>query len=201
RRSRSSRSKKRPPRPPPLPLPPLGFPAASPAAAGRAHGGAARRGGGPGAEEMEVPISPAGLDTLLSRMTVALNRVEASQGSAVRGRRAELELLTELGHVRDFMRQAAQDTEHREAFHEIFDECSRVARVRVLCEEVRLSESNCADARLKGCLDSCKAVEAIVLQKGWARSRLRQAVARERELFVDDQSCSGRVLGCRQWSW
>eukprot|EP00928_Gymnodinium_smaydae_P069318 TRINITY_DN5275_c0_g1_i1.p1 TRINITY_DN5275_c0_g1~~TRINITY_DN5275_c0_g1_i1.p1 ORF type:complete len:811 (+),score=140.84 TRINITY_DN5275_c0_g1_i1:48-2435(+) len=117
--------------------------------------------------------------------TVAIERVKTSQGSAVRLPKAELELLGHIEVARDLMLQALVNQAGRAELQEVFGgDCSRIARLRAICEDVEFSEMNQGDQRVPTCLRACESVEKVLVESGDGVA-LRRAQSAARALMGD----------------
>jgi len=136
------------------------------------------------------------IDEELSKLVSTLNLVDASQGTRVQLIEAELDLLEHMEKIRDFMTEALKDTKDRTVLLEIFGgDCSRIARIRAVCEAVIFSDKNAGDQRLKTCLSTCESVETVILDLGFA-DELKKAQEKEKqELQGEEDDIPDAVYG------
>merc|ERR1712014_18025 len=113
----------------------------------------------------EIPTE-AKADELIDKLEAACDRVEDAQNSVVKLHLFELELLTKVEQMRDFMSSVLQDD--KSALIEIFGgDCSRIARIRCVLEGVHFSKKNAKDRRLTMCMRACESVESILVDMGF----------------------------------
>jgi len=124
------------------------------------------------------------MDKLLEDILAAIAKVESSQG-IVSLPKAELNLLSHIEVARDFTMKIVANQSERCKLREIFGgDCSRIARLRAICENIKLSDMNRSDQRLNTCLRACESVEKVVVDLGDGEF-LRMAQARIRAAMQD----------------
>lgn len=94
--------------------------------------------------------TPEEVDKILDKIDSCIQKVDASQHSMVRLRKAEFDLLAQLEIARDIM-QRIQKSGDRVLLRNTFIDCSRVARLGTMLGAIRLSDMNAGDQRLKNC--------------------------------------------------
>lgn len=94
--------------------------------------------------------TPEEVDKILDKIDSCIQKVDASQHSMVRLRKAEFDLLAQLEIARDIM-QRIQKSGDRVLLRNTFIDCSRVARLSTMLGAIRLSDMNAGDQRLKNC--------------------------------------------------
>lgn len=103
------------------------------------------------------------MDEMLQKLDARLAKVDQVQGSRVKLPKAELELLEQIGHIRDFMAASMKD---RDVLKEVFSDCTRVSRVRAVLDVVRLSGQNADDKRLAECVKTVDSIQQVVKESG-----------------------------------
>jgi Ca2+-binding EF-hand superfamily protein len=118
------------------------------------------RGTGPGRTGVKLP-TPEEVDECLGKIETCLKKVDASQDSMVRLRKAEINLLSELEKVRDLIQRILKSGD-RHLLKRTLADCGRVARLRCSIDAMHLSEMNANDQRYKTTDQVCQAVEEMI---------------------------------------
>lgn len=137
----------------------------------------------------KTELSAEAMDGIVEKMEAGLRRVEDCQGSVVKLRNAEVELLQVYEAARNFMMDLLSDNSgEREALQSIFGgDCDRIARIHECLENGKFSEMYVDDPRISGCKGACESVEKVLqdLGLGWA---LRQALDKEKQAAAKRRS-------------
>eukprot|EP00930_Biecheleria_cincta_P033962 TRINITY_DN23501_c0_g1_i2.p1 TRINITY_DN23501_c0_g1~~TRINITY_DN23501_c0_g1_i2.p1 ORF type:complete len:477 (-),score=104.91 TRINITY_DN23501_c0_g1_i2:88-1518(-) len=121
-----------------------------------------------------------GIDEILKRLVLALTKIESSQKSAVRLPKAEIDFLGQLELARNHLLDTLHKHDRSVLLAVYGGDCSRIARIRALCEAVNFSQMNAGDQRLSTCLSACSSVEQVIVDKGFGR-QLQEAQQNEKE--------------------
>jgi len=123
----------------------------------------------------EIKCTEEGIDAIVGRMEASLAKVEELQGSMVKLKKAEMDLLKAFEEARDYMMKMLKQ-ESRETLQNIFGgDCKRIASIgNCLKSAVFADKGTKDDQRIAGCQSACESVEKVLedLGLGWA---LRQA--------------------------
>jgi len=131
----------------------------------------------------EITCTEEVIDEIVSRMEAGVAKVEECQGSMVKLKRAEMEVLKAFEEARDYMNKMLQ-SETREKLVNIFGgDCTRIAMIGNCLKSVEFSDPGTRnDQRNAGCQDACDSVEKVLedLGLGWALRQAQQAEADKR---------------------
>lgn len=135
---------------------------------------------------MPIPRTPEGMDRLLGRLDLCLACVENPPASEVGVQKAKLELLSNLEEARNIMHEVMRNPSDRALLAQVFGgDCSRIARLQVICESAQQSELVAGDTRLKDCFNVCHSMEQVITDLG-LKDALDKALASERRAVQDD---------------
>jgi len=124
------------------------------------------------------------IDEVIEKGRQALLRVSASQHSAVKLPRAEIELLTQFELIRDALVRVLANASDRSELRETYGgDCTRIAKVRAILDNTNLSETRVGDQRWQMCLNACLSVERVLDDLGLGAT-LRQAKAAQVEVLA-----------------
>jgi len=133
------------------------------------------------------------IDDILCKMESTSAKVELYKTSKVKLPMAELDYLKTLEDARDFMTMMVTKTsENRQQLADIFGgDCSRIARIRTVLDEVVLSDMNCQDQRVRTCTEACETIEKVLedMGLGWC---LKKAQSEEKASFTKRRSSIDR---------
>lgn len=132
-----------------------------------------KTGKGPGRTGVRAP-TPEEVDSCLDRIDGCIAKVDASQHSMVRLRKAEFDLLGQLEIVRDIMQRVLKSGD-RLLLRNTFADCGRVARLSAFLNSIHLSEMNATDQRFKNCEDVLKSLTDLVNSDLGMAEQLAQA--------------------------
>lgn len=123
-----------------------------------------RTGKGPGRTGVRLP-TPQEVDECLDKIDSSIQKVDASQHSTVRLRKAELNLLGQLEQVRDIMQRILKSGD-RQLLRATFIDAGRIARLDAFLGSVHLSEMNAGDTRLKSCQEVLESLQELAQSLG-----------------------------------
>jgi len=133
------------------------------------------------------------IDDILRKMESTSAKVDLYKDSKVKLPMAELDYLKTLEDARDFMTTMVKKTsENRQELADIFGgDCSRIARIRTVLDEVVLSDMNCQDQRVRTCTEACETIEKVLedMGLGWC---LKKAQSEEKASFTKRRSSLDR---------
>jgi len=101
------------------------------------------------------------VDGCLDRIDQCIQKVDASQNSMVRLRKAEFDLLGQLEIARDLIQRILKSGD-RVLLRNTFVDCGRVARLDAFLSSIHLSDMNAADQRFKNCISVVDSVREMV---------------------------------------
>jgi len=105
--------------------------------------------------------TPEEVDACLDRIDQCIQKVDASQHSMVRLRKAEFDLLGQLEIARDLIQRILKSGD-RILLRSTFVDCGRVARLDAFLSSIHLSDMNAADQRFKNCISVANSVRELV---------------------------------------
>jgi len=135
--------------------------------------GAAKAGDNRRPSQMAKAADPATADKALDALEKCSNKVEKAQGKAVLLKGAEDGYLSEVGNMRDMLKEApsAGDDKDRSKMMAVFGgDCYRIAKIRFILEKTQLGELRAADKRIPECLAAVETIEAVIKEKGFGKN-------------------------------
>lgn len=105
--------------------------------------------------------TPEEVDGCLDRIDQCIQKVDVSQESMVRLRKAEFDLLGQLEIARDLIQRILKSGD-RMLLKSTFVDCGRVARLDAFLSSINLSDMNAADQRFKNCISVVDSVKEMV---------------------------------------
>lgn len=121
---------------------------------------------------------------MLNQIEVCLKKVDASQRSTVKLRRAEFDLLKGLETVRDLVQELLRSGD-RALLREIFGDCGRAARLSALLGAVQFSAMNEQDKRLSECRGVCTTLEEVLRKDLGLQEKLEEAQRRNSRVLLE----------------
>lgn len=134
--------------------------------------GRAAAAGRPGAVHAPAPEE---VDACLARIGTCIQKVDASQHSMVRLRKAEFDLLGQLEIIRDLV-QRLLISGNRTLLKSTFVDCGRVAQLSAYLSSIHLSDMNARDQRFQNCQAILKSLTELHVKDLGMRTQLNQQV-------------------------
>lgn len=104
------------------------------------------------------------VDEVLDKIGISIRRVDISQGSMVKLRKAEINILGELEVIRDLMDRIYRSGD-RQLLRSTFVDCGRMARLTAFLSQVHFSEMNAKDQRFAACQHTCSLLKEKVAEE------------------------------------
>jgi len=112
-----------------------------------------------------VVLTADNADEMIENLEAALKKVDEAHGSVVRLRRAENDVLKQVGNARDFLVAAFTD---RDALQRVFAaDITRTSRIHAVIDGLTLSEQTADDPRLQQCRDACSNIDRLLKELGY----------------------------------
>jgi len=140
------------------------------------------RGTGPGRTGVKLP-TPEEVDELMDQLDVSLKKVDASQDSLVRLRKAEINLLGLMEKIRDLMQRILKSGD-RALLRRTLADCGRVARLRAYINAVHLSDMNAKDQRYRTTDEVCASVEEMIKNDLGQAEQFQQAAKEQNKKLL-----------------
>jgi len=107
-------------------------------------------------------------DLLIEHMESACRQVDETQGSMVKQRLAQSNMLKHLGKARDFLTAVFKQ---RNTLLQIFgNDLTLMSRIRAVISDISMSEDIASDTRLEECQRACDNIELVLSQLGYTIS-------------------------------